>query len=137
MEELKMKWVRSQDGVIFGVCKGLAKTFDIPVGVFRLLWIASLIFFGAGLWLYLLLAVSLPREDKVVEALSPVILGVCSRIAVKTDVEVGVVRFLAICLSLMSMGATLVGYIVLYFVMDQQKKPQTSESRPSTPPATL
>jgi len=130
-----MKWVRAQDGVIFGVCKGLAKTFDIQVGVFRLLWICSLLFFGAGLWLYLLLAVSLPREDKTVQALEPVILGVCSKIAVKTEVEVGVVRFLAITLGLMSMGATLVGYIVLYFVLDQ-KKSQTSDSKPLTPPAT-
>ena len=99
-------------------------------------WILSVLFFGAGLWLYLLLAISLPREDKVVEALNPVMLGVCSRIAVKTQVEVGVVRFLAICLALMSMGATLVGYVVLYFVMDQQKS-QTSESKPTTPPATM
>lgn len=131
-----MKWVRSQDGVFFGVCKGLAKTFEVPVGVFRLIWVLSVLFFGAGLWLYLLLAISLPREDKAVEALNPVVLGVCSKIAVKTDVEVGVVRFLTICLSLMSMGATLVGYIVLYFVMDQ-KKAHASDNRPSNPPATM
>lgn len=132
-----MKWVRAQDGVIFGVCKGLAKAFDVPVGLFRLIWIASVLFLGAGLWLYLLLAVSLPREDKAVQALDPVLLGVCSRIAVKTQVEVGVVRFLAICLALMSMGATIVGYVVLYFVIDQQTKPQVSDSKPSTPPATM
>src|SRR5688572_25673499 len=107
-----MKWVRAKDGTIFGVCKGLAKAFDIPVGLFRLLWVLSVLFLGAGLWLYILLAISLPREDKVVQALDSMILGVCARIAVKTEVEVGVVRFLAICLSLMSMGATLVGYIV-------------------------
>lgn len=116
-----MKWVRAKDGVIFGICKGLARTFEVPVGVFRLLWLVSLLFFGAGLWLYLILAVSLPREDKAVQALDPVVLGVCTKIALRTQVEVGVVRFLTILLALMSFGATLVGYIVLYFVMDQKK----------------
>ena len=130
-----MKWVRAQDGVIFGVCKGLANAFDIPVGVFRLLWILSVLFLGAGVWLYILLAISLPREDKLIQALSAKVFGVCARIAAKTQVEVGVVRFLAICLGLMSMGATVVGYIILYFVIDQTK-PQTSDSKPFTPPAT-
>lgn len=133
-----MKWVRAQDGVIFGVCKGMAKALDVPVGMVRLMWILSLVFFGAGLWLYLLLAVSLPREDKLVQALDPVILGVCAKIAVKTQIEVGLARFLAICLALMSMGATLVGYIVLYFVLDSgTKNAQTSDNKPATPPATM
>lgn len=131
-----MKWVRAQDGVFFGVCKGLAKTFDIPVGLFRFLWILSVLFLGAGIWLYFLLAFSLPREDKTLQALDSVVLGVCSKIAVRSDVEVGVVRFLAILLALGSMGATLVGYIVLYFVMDT-KKVQTSSNKPFTPPATM
>ena len=137
-----MKWVRSRDGALAGVCKGLAKTLDIPVGVFRLLWLISLLFFGAGFWLYLMLALSLPREDKTVEALDPWILGVCSRISLRTDVEVGVVRFMAIVLSLLSLGATLVGYVVLYFVLDKPvantaNTNHSSDSKPVTPPATM
>lgn len=131
-----MKWVRAKDGALFGVAKGLARTFEIPVGLFRFLWLCSVIFFGAGLWLYLMLAISLPREDKTAEALEPWILGVCAKIAIRTDVEVGVVRFLAICLSLLSMGATLIGYFILYFVMDDTTRPQSSDSKPTTPPAT-
>ncbi len=130
-----MKWVRAKDGAIFGVCKGLARALDIQPGLFRLIWVASVLFFGAGLWLYLLLAVSLPREDKLVEALDARLLGVCAKIAVRTEVEVGLARFMMICLALMSMGATVFGYIVLYFVMDS-KKSQISESKPVTPPAT-
>ncbi|MGZ3722205.1 MAG: PspC domain-containing protein [Bdellovibrionales bacterium] len=129
-----MKWVRAKDGAIFGVCKGLARSLDIPVGVFRLLWVASILFFGVGFGLYILLAITLPREDKTVEALDPWILGVCSKIALRSDLEVGIVRFLAICLALLSGGAALVGYIVLYFVLDE-KKPQSSDSSPSTPPS--
>ncbi len=61
---LFMKWVRAKDGAIFGVCKGLARTLDIPVEIFRLLWLLSILFLGAGIGLYLLLAICLPREEQ-------------------------------------------------------------------------
>lgn len=134
-----MKWVRSSQGAICGVCKGLAATLGISTGVFRLLWICSVLFFGVGIALYLMLAVALPREDKAVEALQPWILGVCSKISLRTNLEVGIVRFLAISLAIMSFGATIIGYFILYFVMeDQPAQVQTSsESKPSTPPAMI
>ncbi len=133
-----MMWVRSADGAICGVCKGLANTLGIPVGVFRLLWICSVLFFGVGIALYFMLAVSLPREDKTAEALDPWILGVCSKISLRTNLEIGIVRFLAISLSLLSFGATIVGYFVLYFVMDDvPKKIQSSDNRPTTPPSMI
>jgi phage shock protein PspC (stress-responsive transcriptional regulator) len=133
---MNMKWVRAQNGAIFGVCKGLARSLDISVGLFRLLWVLSVLFLGAGLCLYLILAISLPREDKTVEALKPRLLGVCAKIALRTNLEVGIVRFLAICLAFMSFGATIVGYIVLYFVLDERST-QSSERKPSTPEATI
>jgi len=133
-----MKWVRSADGALCGVCKGLANTLGISVGVFRLLWIFSVLFFGAGLALYFMLAISLPREDKLAQALEPWILGVCAKISLRTNLEIGIVRFLAICLALLSFGATIVGYFVLYFVMDDAPtKAQSSDTRPSTPPAMI
>jgi phage shock protein PspC (stress-responsive transcriptional regulator) len=132
-----MKWVRAKDGMLFGVCKGLARTFDVPVGLFRLAWLLSILFLGAGLGLYLLLAICLPREDKTVEALDARLLGVCAKIALRTDVEVGVVRFLATALLLLSFGACVVGYIVLYFVMDDQPRRQSSDRSAVTPPATM
>lgn len=132
-----MKWVRSRDGALFGVCKGIANTLGISVGVFRLLWVFSVLFFGVGIALYLMLAISLPREDKAVQALEPWILGVCSRISLRTNLEVGIVRFLAISLAFLSFGATIVGYLILYFVMDESPRNHNSESKPSTPPATI
>ena len=135
-----MKWVRSSDGAIAGVCKGLARTLGISVGIFRLMWLISIVFFGVGIALYLMLAVSLPREDRQAEALEPWILGVCSKIALRTGLEIGIVRFLAISVALMSFGATLIGYFVLYFVMDDEetyRRNQSSDSSPSTPPATM
>lgn len=126
-----MKWVRANDGALFGVCKGLARTLDIPVGLFRLLWLFSVLFVGVGVGLYLMCAICLPREDKQEKARQGRILGVCARIARKTGLEVGIVRFLALTLMLLSLGSTLVGYVVLHFVLDHN-----SANNPSTPPAT-
>ena len=131
-----MKWLRARDGAICGVCKGLARTLDISVGVCRLLWVLSILVFGVGLGLYLMLAISLPREDKASQALNPVILGVCSKIAVRTDLEVGLVRFLALCLVFLSFGATVIGYIVLHFVFHERGGNHNSDNKPATPPAT-
>jgi phage shock protein C len=128
-----MKWVRAKDGVIFGVAKGIARALDLPIGIVRLLWALSALFFGAGIGIYLLLAISLPREDRMAEALQPWLLGVCAKISRRADMEVGIVRFLTICLSLLSMGATFLAYIVLYFVLDRD---QSSDNNPSTPPPT-
>lgn len=130
-----MKWVRSKDGMIAGVCKGLAQSLEIPVGLFRALWIASILFFGVGVGFYLLLAISLPREDRLVESLNARFLGVCALISKKTLVEVGVIRFLTICLALLSMGTTVLGYVILYFVLDNSKN-HASDNKPATPPAT-
>jgi phage shock protein PspC (stress-responsive transcriptional regulator) len=131
-----MKWVRANDGAVFGVCKGIARTLDIPTGLLRVIWIISVLFFGAGILLYLMLAITLPREDKAAEALQPWLLGVCSKIALRTDLEIGIVRFLAVSLSLISMGATVVGYIILYFVLDD-KASYNSDNKPKTPSATV
>ncbi len=134
----KLHWVRAKDGAIFGVCKGVARALDIPVGLCRLLWLVSVLFLGAGLGIYLMLALTLPREDKVDKALEPWILGVCARLARRSHLEVGVLRFLALALSLLSFGATIVGYLVLYFVLEEptSHSGQSSASNPSTPPAT-
>lgn len=130
-----MKWVRARDGAIFGVAKGLAHSLEIPVGMFRLFWLFSVLFFGAGIGLYLILAISLPREDRLAQAREPWILGVCAKIAKRTQVEVGVVRFMAILLAIMSFGATIVGYFVLYFIMDEPSDYRDSDNKPSTPPS--
>lgn len=117
-----MKWVRAKDGMIAGVCKGMAKSLDLEVGWVRLVWLVSLVFFGVGLVPYVLLAVCLPREDKIEEALKPKFLGVCLRISKRTDIEVGLVRLLCLILFLSSFGLTLIGYIVLHFALDEKSE---------------
>jgi phage shock protein PspC (stress-responsive transcriptional regulator) len=130
-----MKFVRAQDGMIFGVCKGLARTLGLSTGWLRVAVIASVLFFGFGL--YLMLAISFPREDRQAQALEPWILGVCTRLAARTEVEVGLLRFVAVCLAVLSMGATLIGYLVLHFVVEKPTYPSNSASNPSSPPSTI
>jgi len=54
-------WHRSQNGVLMGVCAGLAETLECPVGVMRLLWLLIALF-TAGipvLIVYILLGILL------------------------------------------------------------------------------
>lgn len=112
------RWYRSPQGVIAGVCRGLAEAFDLPVGLVRLLFVLSIIFLGTGLGIYILLALSLPRQDKLDQAMSPKILGVCSRLSYKFGFDVGLVRFLMLFFAFSSFGFTIIVYIILHFMMD-------------------
>ncbi len=47
---------------LFGVCSGLANYFDLDPTIMRVIFIASLLFFGTGLLLYLILAVAMPEN---------------------------------------------------------------------------
>lgn len=116
------KWVRAKDGMIGGVCEGLGRSFDINPWVLRAFWLAAVLLFGTGLLFYVILWVSLPvaGEDPYHKRL----LGVCSRIARRTDLDVGLVRALTVLLSLASLGATVVGYVILYFVLEDQSQEQ-------------
>ena len=129
-----LKWTRSADGAILGVCKGIARALDLPVGLVRLVWLGSVLCFGAGFFAYLALAIALPRSDKQSKAMDAMIFGVCAKISKRVDLEVGIVRFLAILLTLVGFGTTLVGYIILYFVLDE--KPAASNVSPANPPST-
>ena len=131
-----MKWIRARDGALFGVCKGIARALEMPVGIVRLTWIACILLGGVGLGVYLLLAISLPREDKAYSALEPRLLGVCVKLAKKTSLEVGIVRFIALCLLFASLGLTSVLYLIGYFAMDDQDN-VASRNKPSSPLSTM
>ncbi|MBT4760462.1 MAG: PspC domain-containing protein [Bdellovibrionaceae bacterium] len=111
------KWLRSKDGLIAGVCTGVAEVLGVDLLIVRLLWLASVLFLGAGLWLYIGLAISLPREDRLNQAWQPMLLGVSKKIAYKTSLEIGMVRFFTLCLAVMSFGFTALLYVLLYFLM--------------------
>ena len=48
---------------IFGVCSGLGDYFDIDPTVIRLIFLASVLLFGTGLLLYIILAIVMPDES--------------------------------------------------------------------------
>lgn len=121
-----MKWVRSVDGIFAGVCAGLGKRFGVDPWLLRVFWLGSILVFGSGLFLYIIAAVALPREDRQSQALDKRFLGVCGRIASNSGLEVGLVRAAAILLALASFGATIVGYFVLYFVLESRQKERGS-----------
>lgn len=115
----RMQWVRSPDGMIAGVCEGLGKQLDVNPWVLRTAWLATVLFFGTGLLFYLIMAYALPRSDKLSEANSKRYLGVCSRLSKKVGMDIGLLRALTVILALFSLGATIVGYVVLYFVLPE------------------
>jgi phage shock protein C len=111
------RWVRSPDGKIAGVCEGIAKRLGIDSWILRVILILGTFCFFSGPFLYLGLAISLPREDRIPEAYDGMVLGVCSKISRRSDIEVGIVRFGMLFLLLTSMGFVGFAYLVLYFVM--------------------
>jgi len=47
---------------IFGVCSGLGEYFDIDPTIIRVLFLASVLLFGTGVLLYIILAIVMPDE---------------------------------------------------------------------------
>ena len=48
------------DKKIFGVCSGLGDYFDIDPTIVRIIFLASLLLFGTGLLLYIIMAIIMP-----------------------------------------------------------------------------
>ena len=57
------KFYRSRSNrVLFGVCGGLVKYFDIDPTLVRVLAVASLFVGSLGFWIYVILALVVPKE---------------------------------------------------------------------------
>ena len=54
------------DRKIWGVCGGLAGYFDVDPVIVRLIFIASIFFGTLGIWMYLIMALIIPKESKKV-----------------------------------------------------------------------
>jgi phage shock protein PspC (stress-responsive transcriptional regulator) len=48
---------------LFGVCRGFAERFGVPVGILRLFFLATIPFFGLGIASYVILALAIPGEQ--------------------------------------------------------------------------
>lgn len=117
METTNLRWVRARDGMLGGVCTGVARGLDVGVGVVRLAWVIAVLFLGCGVLAYLLCWIALPRDDRLDRAHEKRMLGVCARLSQRGDIEVGLARLAALTLLLMSAGTAIVGYILLYAVL--------------------
>lgn len=52
-----------KDKKIFGVCGGLGAYFDIDPTIIRILFLASVLLFGTGVLLYIVMAIVMPEES--------------------------------------------------------------------------
>ena len=113
------KWVRSNNGMISGVCEGLGESFEISPNLLRLGWLASIFLFGTGILAYVVLAICLPKKEQsnIYEAK---IMGVCSRISKKSNIEIGIVRVLAVLLAFASLGSAILIYFLLNFLISEE-----------------
>lgn len=114
------QWEKSNNGLIFGVCEGVAKKIGAEPWLVRVLFLLSVLIFGSGIIFYLALAVSLPNETDSAAERKKKFLGVCHRISQKMEIDVGLIRLATVLLALGSLGATVVGYIVLHFVISEE-----------------
>ncbi len=122
-----LKWVRARRGngaAIAGICQGLGRSFNTDPIVLRIIWLVALFVFGAGLVLYLVLWMTLPLENEASGKDQGKLLGVCSRLAQRVGLEVGLVRALTILITLMSGGTALILYVILHFVIPQENLPE-------------
>lgn len=63
MDTQPKKLYRSRtDKVIAGVCGGLGEYFNMDSLIFRLIFLALLFAGGSGFWLYIILAIIIPKE---------------------------------------------------------------------------
>lgn len=122
IKKASLKFYRSEDGIFFGVCQGLGESFGIKPPLLRIIWFLSFFYYGVGILLYLALAISLPRKDKLDKALNRQILGVCGILSKRFDIEVGLVRLLALTLLFFTGGFAFLFYVVLYFAFDTKKE---------------
>lgn len=61
---MKSKLFKTKNKALFGVCGGISQYIGIDVSLIRLVFILGTIFTGSILlWIYLLLAIILPKEE--------------------------------------------------------------------------
>lgn len=119
------RWTRASDGALAGVCKGLGTSLGIEIWMLRVIWLISVLWFGTGILFYLILAICLPRVDKLDHALDRKVLGVCARMAKRYRIEVGLVRTGFVLLALITFGVAILGYGLCYFFVPKAEEPES------------
>jgi phage shock protein C len=63
MTKKKLFRAREKDSMVAGVCAGLADYFDFDVTWVRLFWVFASLVWGAGVLVYLIFWVVVPRKN--------------------------------------------------------------------------
>ncbi len=113
------RFMRSANGVYRGVFAGAAREFNVSANFLRALWLLSIFGFGVGLFFYLVLGYTLPREDKLEEYEKPKALGGCVKVAKKTNLDLGLVRVITVFLFFASFGSSLVAYVLVALLIKE------------------
>jgi len=122
VNSIEKKWVRSNDGWLFGVFEGIGERYDIEPNLLRAVWFLSVFLFGSGIFLYLLMSLVLPKEDKLETYDEPKFLGVCLKLSRNYGVDLGLVRLITVMSFLASFGLALIGYIAVYIFLPESKE---------------
>ena len=111
---------RTDDKFVAGICSSLARTLALEPWLMRLLFVITFFTFGISPLVYVVAWDSSPLEDREID---DVLLGVCRKISIRYQIEVGLVRTIACLFLLMSFGIILIAYVAAYFLMpDPQTK---------------
>jgi len=114
----------STDSVLAGVCGGIAKRFKLESWVVRVGFVMGIIALGITPILYIVFAISFPKDSELHEAGNSKVLGVCSRLAKKMDWDIAIVRSVFLSCLLLSLipsfGTTLLIYFIMHFVLPEQ-----------------
>ena len=131
MKANKVLYRDTRNGKIAGVCSGLSEYLNVDVSLIRVIWVIFTIFGGAGIFLYIIAALIIPRkfEDEVDIIVdeeddnrltrdmdNAVIFGVCAGIARHFNMDVSIVRIIFLLLGLY-FAAGIFLYIVLALIL--------------------
>lgn len=64
MEAVYKRLYRTPDGIVAGVCGGVAEFFGLDGSLVRIATLALILFGGLSLWAYLLLWIIIPRGPR-------------------------------------------------------------------------
>ena len=122
LESIDKRWVRSSDGWVFGVFDGLGERFEVEPNLLRAIWFLSVFLFGSGIFIYLLMSMVLPREDKLERYEESKFLGVCLRLSRNYGVDLGLIRLITVMSFLASFGLSLIAYIALFIFLPENRE---------------
>ena len=116
-------FTRSSEGILSGVCHGIATRYAVDPWAVRLLWLASVFALGTGALAYIVLAICLPRADRLLEHGEKRVLGVCIALSQKTGLDLGLLRAGVLFGGFATGGVVFVAYGILHLILSQWNTP--------------